>query len=82
MYLSYRVRTTTIWIFSIEQAAWMSECVLLSLRSLDVHVVMVSPAHRDHDHHQAMVNHFVDQAVAHIMQFDFVGVVQFTTQLG
>ena len=60
----------------------MSGCVLLPLRRLDVNVVMVSPAHRDHDHYQALVNHFVDQAVAHIMQFDFVGVVKFTTQLG
>ena len=75
MYLSYQDCTTTISIVSSGHAAWMNGCVLLPLRRLDVNVVMVSPTHRDHDHHQALVNHFVDQAVAHIMQFDFVGVV-------
>ena len=36
---------------------------------------MVAPANSNHDNDQALINHFVDQPVAHITQFDFVGIL-------
>lgn len=43
---------------------------------------MVAPPHGDDYDDQTLINHFINQAIPHIAQLDFVRVFQVTMQLG
>lgn len=43
---------------------------------------MVAPPHSDNHNDQAQVNDFIHQPIPYVSEFDFVGVLQVTMQLG
>ena len=43
---------------------------------------MITSSNGNHQNDQSLINHFVNQAVAQVLQFDFVGVLQVPAQSG
>ena len=52
----------------------------ISLESTLVNLLVISSTDRNHHHDKPLINHLVNQTIAHIAQLDLVGVLQVSAQ--